>query len=102
MGMRIEFFGDEVGRGPDGKHTKFKAGQVVELNMASARHWLNRNKAKLIQGKASEPVKRGPGRPPKAEAEKAKAEAGPTQKAEGKPTAELQQAKTEEKPAAKK
>ena len=29
---------------------KFRAGQVVELSTASARHWINRNAATAIQG----------------------------------------------------
>ena len=32
---------------------RFKAGEVVEMSMASARHWINRNKADEIQGKSA-------------------------------------------------
>lgn len=65
---------------------RFKAGEVKEMSSASARHWMNRNKAVLFQGaaKKADPTpeaapaveeKRGPGRPKKAASSSAPAPA---------------------------
>lgn len=48
--MKIRFVEDRVVRAGDKIVERFKAGQVVELSDASARHWLSRNAAEIFMG----------------------------------------------------
>lgn len=51
--MLIRFLNDEIVKDGEGRTTKsFRAGQIVELSNASAQHWLRRQKATEIAGKA--------------------------------------------------
>jgi len=72
--MKVKFLEDrEVADGEGVVYQRFKAGQVVELSNASARHWITRNAALEVQGSTKTTVtpvvvsptfpKRGRGRP---------------------------------------
>lgn len=46
--------------------TRYDEGQEIQVSAASAEHWISRGKAVAV---VYEPMKRKPGRPPKAKAE---------------------------------
>jgi hypothetical protein len=64
--MKIRFFEAQDVYAQGKIEQQFKAGQVVELSDASARHWLSRNMAEVVGGKNAE-----------AEAPKAPEDSGP-------------------------
>lgn len=78
MTRTIEFLERYTVRAAGGK--TFEKGERLTCPLTKARHFVNRNRAKFVDGKAEvpfavvgpaetadpvEPVKRGPGRPPK-------------------------------------